>query len=194
MTDAFHREGLIPRLTKEETVAAAEAIGVPTYMCDLAIFQVLFRHPPLAKAVNDFLAVLLFKGDLDDRLRELVIMRVGWVTGSVYEWAQHWRIAPQFGVSEGDLMGVRDWENHDGFGSAERAVLAATDEALAGGPVTAETWAACERELGGPTELMELFTAIGAWSMISTVLRALEIPLEDDVDAWPPTGMGPETS
>jgi alkylhydroperoxidase family enzyme len=192
MTDVFHAEGRIPRLTKEEAVAAAAEIGVPDYMCDLAIFQVLFRHPPLAKAVNDFLGQLLFKGELDDRLRELIIMRVGWQTESAYEWAQHWRIAPRFGVDEPDLVGVRSWQDHDAFGPAERAVLQATDECLETGALSPETWKLCEEHVGGTEALLEVVTAIGAWQMISKILRSVEVPLEDDVDPWPPDGQGPQ--
>jgi hypothetical protein len=36
---------------------------------------------------------MLWHGKLDPRLRELVIMRIGWLTASDYEWTQHWRVA-----------------------------------------------------------------------------------------------------
>lgn len=42
-------------------------------------------------------------------MRELVIMRIGWVTGSVYEWTQHWGVATALGVDQADLLAVRDW-------------------------------------------------------------------------------------
>ena len=107
-------------------------------MADLSVFQVLLRHPSLARALNDLLTALLWRGRLDARLRELVIMRIGWVTGSLYEWTQHWRVATGLGVVEADLVAVRDWKAH-GFGPAERAVLAATDETLATGTISADT-------------------------------------------------------
>ncbi|MGZ8764800.1 MAG: carboxymuconolactone decarboxylase family protein [Acidimicrobiia bacterium] len=184
-------ESRIPRLPQEEAVAVAEGIGVPAYVADLSIFQVLLRHPGLAKPVNDFLSWLLLHGTLDARLRELVIMRIGWRTRSHYEWAQHWRIAGHFGVSEADLVGVRDWAAQDSFGPAERAVLAATDETLSDGVVSEATWRTCEEHAGGTDALLELVTVIGGWQMISTILRTLEIPLESGVAAWPPDGRPP---
>jgi alkylhydroperoxidase family enzyme len=135
---------------------------------------------------------MLWEGILDSRLRELAIMRIGWLTGSEYEWTQHWRVALGIGVTAEDLLGVRDWSAHDAFGPAERAVLAATDEVVRDGAVSAPTWAACERDLGLDNPgLIELVTVIGAWRMVASILRSLEVPLEDGVASWPPDGQPP---
>jgi alkylhydroperoxidase family enzyme len=185
-------EARVPRITAEESTAAAEAAGVPDYMAGLSIFRVLLNHPALAKAVHDLLATMLWHGVLDPRLRELVIMRIGWLTACDYEWTQHWRVALGLGVSEEDLLGVRDWPEHAAFGAQERAVLAATDDVVREGAVSAETWSACECELGADrAALIELVTAIGTWRMISTLLHSLDIPLEDGVASWPPEGQPP---
>lgn len=119
-------------------------------------------------------------------------MRIGWLTACDYEWTQHWRVASGLGVSAEDLLGVRDWRSHDGFGPAERAVLAATDDVVRDGAVSADSWAACEHELHGDTTvLIELVTAIGAWRMVASILHSLEVPLEDGVSSWPPDGVSP---
>ena len=184
-------EARIPRLPADEARVAAAAAGVPVMMADLSVFQVLLRHPALAGALHAPLSLLLWRGSLDARLRELVIMRIGWATGSVYEWTQHWWVARGLGVSAEDLLGVRDWRAYQGFGPAERAVLAATDEVLDDGAVTAPTWAECEQHVGGPEELLELIAAIGNWRMFSTLLRSLDVPLEEGTDPWPPDGARP---
>ncbi|MCV7260361.1 carboxymuconolactone decarboxylase family protein [Mycobacterium shimoidei] len=182
----------LPLLPPDEAKAAADEAGVPDYMAELAIFQVLLNHPRLAGRVNDLLAAMLWHGILDARLRELVIMRIGWLTGSDYEWTQHWRVAQGLGVTPDDLLGVRDWRQYSGFGPAERAVLAATDDVVRDGAVSAESWAACKRELGAdPAVLIELVTAIGAWRMIASILRSLNVPLEEGLSSWPPDGQAP---
>jgi alkylhydroperoxidase family enzyme len=182
----------VPGLPPGEAKAAADEAAVPNYMAELSIFQVLLNHPPLARAINDLLATMLWHGALDPRLRELVIMRIGWLTACDYEWTQHWRVASRLGVAPADLVGVRDWRTYDGFGPAERAVLAATDDVVRDGVVSAESWAACERELQGDTTvLIELVAAIGAWRMVASILRSLEVPLEEGVSSWPPDGRSP---
>lgn len=186
MTDAR-----VPVLSPEEARAVAEAAGVPAAIASLSVFRVLLRHPALAKALYDLLAVLLWTPRLDARLRELVIMRIGWATGSVYEWTQHWRIARDAGVADADLLAVRDWRGHPGYGPAERAVLAATDETLATGTIGDAAWAACRAALAHPEPLLELVVAIGNWRLFSSMLRSLEVPLEAGVAPWPPEGRSP---
>ncbi|MGA9490639.1 MAG: carboxymuconolactone decarboxylase family protein [Mycobacterium sp.] len=185
-------EARVPRLPVDEAKAAADEAGVPDYMAELAIFQVLLNHPKLASGLNDLLARMLWQGKLDTRLRELAIMRIAWLTACEYEWSQHWRVAQGLGVSADDLAGVRDWQSYEAFGPGEQAVLAATDDVVRDGVVSAQSWAACKQEFGSdPATLVELVTAISAWRMVSSILKSLEVPLEDDVVSWPPDGQSP---
>ena len=181
----------VPMLSVEQARKVAESMQIPEPVAELNIFRLLLNHPRLAKRVNDLLMTLLFRGKLDARLRELVIMRLGWATGSDYEWTQHWRIARQLGIAEEDLLAVRDWRADDRFGEAERAVLAATDETLERGAISSETWARCRAHVGGTEELLELTAAIGTWRLVSSLLRSLQVPLEDGVESWPPDGRTP---
>jgi len=184
-------EPRIPLLSEQDAKQAAKEAGVAEAVASLNIFRILLRHPKLAKQVNDLLMTLLFRGQLDARLRELVIMRIGWSTGSVYEWTQHWRIALGLGVTEEDLLAVRDWRAHTHWSPGDRAILAATDDTLEHGAVSAATWAECEAALPDVEERLELLGAIGAWRMVSQILRSLEVPLEEGVAAWPPDGAAP---
>jgi alkylhydroperoxidase family enzyme len=175
----------------DDARAAARAVDLPEYLADLEVFRTLLRHPTLAAGFNAWLAPLLLKGRLDPRLRELIIMRLGWTTGSVYEWTQHWRIATALGVPEEDLLAVRNWRRYDRFGPAERTVLAATDDVVARGVIGDETWAECERVLTTVEERLELVAVTAGWWMVSSMLRSLRVPLEEGVAPWPPDGVAP---
>jgi len=182
-------------LSLEDARKAASDVGVAEAFAELNIFRLLLRRPRTAKALADLLVSLLFRGELDDRLRELVIMRIGWATGSDYEWTQHWAIAQErFGVSAEELLALREWRASDRFGPVERAVLTATDETLETGTLSAGTFSECAQQLGGPNELVELVAAIGTWRLVSQLTRSLEIPLEAGVDSWPPDGKRPPVS
>ena len=191
MSQNTAKEPRIERLSVEAARAAAEGASVPAQMAELNVFRVLLHHPTLTRAITGLLTTLLFRGKLDARLRELVIMRIGWKTASVYEWSQHWRVAIQLGVSKEDLLAVREWRDSERFGGAERAVLAATDETLEQGTISAETWKECRAHVGGTEELLELVAAIANWRLFSSLLRSLEIPLEEGGEAWPPDGATP---
>lgn len=182
------------RLGADEAKRVGSEVGLPATMAELAVFQVVLNDPPVAGALSELLLTLLSKGRLDPRLRELVIMRIGWVTGSEYEWTQHWRVARLLGVEADDLLAVRDWRRSERLGPAERAVLAATDETLEMGRISAPTWAECAAALDHDDgQLVELVIAIGNWMLFSSLLRSLEVPLEEGVDPWPPDGLRPET-
>ena len=181
----------VPRLSEEDAKAVAAEHKVIEAYAELAIFQVLLQTPRYAKHLSDTLTDLLFRGALDMRLRELIIMRLGWVTGSVYEWTQHWRIAQDLGVPADDLVAVREGPLAARWGDAERAVLRATDETVADGAISAETWAALEAVLPTTEERIEVVAVIGCWRMVSSILRSLDVPLEDGVEPWPPDGVAP---
>jgi alkylhydroperoxidase family enzyme len=183
----------IEPLEAEEALARAREAKVLEPMAELNVFRTLLHQPQVAKQINDLLITLLFKSRLDARLRELVILRIGWVTGSDYEWTQHWRVALQLGIPEADLRGVRDWQDHPGFSAADRAVLAATDETLVEGRVGDVTWAALERELASTEERIELVASIGCWHLISQMLQTLGVEVEEGVESWPPDGRRPTT-
>lgn len=185
-------EQRMPYLAAEEAKKRAEQADLSPQLAELNIFRTLLHNPPLAKAASDLLLTLLFKSSLDHRLRELVIMRIGWATDAVYEWTQHWKIAlEQFGCTEEDLLALRDWQNAPHFGPAERAVLQATDEILDEGCISDATWQQCEASLGEELTRMELVTSIATWHWISQVTRSLGVTLEDGVEAWPPDGKTP---
>lgn len=182
----------IPMLEIDEARRRAIERDIPENMAELSVFRIALHQPGVAVALNGMLHELLWKGVLDARLRELIIMRIGWATGSQYEWTQHWRVARLLDVPERDLLAVRDWEAADHFGPQELAVLAATDETLVDGTISDATWAQCRSAFDDdPAVLVELVAAIGNWRLFSALLLSLDVPLEDGVDPWPPDGAAP---
>ena len=193
MSDHDEVEGRIVRLSIDEARSRATAADLPETLSELSVFRIALTNPVIAKAVSQQLLALLYRGRLDPRLRELAIMRIGWSTGSEYEWTQHWRVATELGMQPEDILGVREWTTHSGYGGIERAVLAATDEVLASGIISDGTWQSLRDELDDDGVLFELVVAIGNWQLFSNLLRTLKVPLEDGVQPWPPDGRRPAT-
>lgn len=180
----------VPMLAKEEARIIGKEAGVPSTMAGLNVFRILSQHPTLAGVVAQQLAMLLYRGNkLDDRLRELIIMRIGWRTGAMYEWTQHWPIALRVGLTEEEILAVRDPDNATCLGAAERSVISATDDVLNKGSITNESWQACAGFLKTHEERLELVAAICNWNTFSILLKSLNIPLEEGTEAWPPDGV-----
>jgi alkylhydroperoxidase family enzyme len=182
----------IPLLDTEAAIEAASEVGVPKMLAKLSIFRSVLHQKKYSKALSDLLMCLLSGENLPHRLRELIIMRIGWTTGSVYEWAEHWRIAQFiFEVPQDDLLAVRDWEGYPGFDERDRAVLKAVDDTVRLGTISQQVWGELAA-LFDEVTLVELVGAIGTWSMVSFILRTLEVPLDDGDSPWPPDGVGPQ--
>lgn len=176
----------------KDALRLGSEMGIKEVQAGKNAFRTLAHHPDLVRHLYGLLIMLSTRNKLDSRLRELIIMRIGWTTGSEYEWFQHYRIATtQAVVTPDELLAVRDWRKSDLFGPADRAVLAAVDDTRAHGKVSDAVWAECERQLREPAVLIEMVVAIGNWIMISQILQSLRVPLEEGGVPWPPDGNGP---
>jgi alkylhydroperoxidase family enzyme len=181
----------IAMLSPDESLRVAKELGLHEPIARLNIFRTLFHRPKTAKAISDLLLSLLFDSALGHRRRELIILRIGWVTGSEYEWTQHWPLAQQmFGCTAEEVLAVRDWHRAACFDAVDRAVLTATDELLDTGDLSDETWRACIEGLGRDAAI-DMVAAIATWLLVSKLARGLRVPLEDGVEGWPPDGRVP---
>jgi alkylhydroperoxidase family enzyme len=81
---------------------------------------------------------------LDDRQREIVILRSAFLKQSTYEWHQHVRIARGVGMSDAEINGTTDWQGADVFSEGDRVLLAYVDS-MAQGRASDETFAALSK-------------------------------------------------
>ena len=107
----------VPMVSPERARELGEAMGMPARRTGSEAFRVVANNPGVARVAFTQLMQLLENNKLDTRLRELMIMRIGWVTGSAYEWTQHWRVATTAGIPPEDILAVRDWRNSDRLGA-----------------------------------------------------------------------------
>ena len=174
-----------------ESAEVAEAAGVPGYFADVNLYRALLGHPELAKLVADLVVFLWRRSSLEGRLRELVIMRLAWLTGCEYEWAHHWPMALRAGLTEPELLALRGEWASDGFRDADAAVLAATDETILDGAVSDGTWRRLDELLGDTPRVLELLATISTWRTVSELVRSMGVPLEEGFNPWPPDGRAP---
>src|SRR4051794_16726397 len=178
----------VPMVSLEHARELGEAMGLPARRTQSEAFRVLANNPGVARVAYSQLMQLLENNRFDTRLRELMIMRIGWVTGSAYEWTQHWRVATTAGIPPEDILAVRGWRNSSPLTAAGRAILAATHECLAGGSITDAGWEEVAKHVADPGQQVEFVIAMGNWMMFSLLFRNLRIPLAEGVTIWPPDG------
>ena len=179
----------VPMVSVERARDLGEAMGMPARRTQSEAFRTVANNPGVARVAFSQLMQLLENNKFDTRLRELMIMRIGWVTGSAYEWTNHWRVATTAGIPPEDILAVRDWRNSDRLTAADKAILAATDESLAGKSISDETWPEVAIHVPDPAQQVEFVIAMGNWMMFSLLFRNLRIPLAEGIAIWPPDGL-----
>jgi alkylhydroperoxidase family enzyme len=180
----------LPLLDIEDARAAAERIGIDPKYLTQPIWTMLLARPKYARALYQVLTDLLFRSTIPPRLRELLIMRIGWATAAEFEWAQHWDVATRAGVAPNDLLAVRDWQAAERFSDADRAALAAADDVVANGVVGDASWAGLRSHFTEP-ELLEIVAVLATWHYVSVLVRSLRVPLDEGMTPWPPDGTAP---
>jgi 4-carboxymuconolactone decarboxylase len=86
----------VPRLPKEEYTDESREVqafwGEPDAWENGSatnIIQIMAQHPDLGKAYNAWGWHLLVTNTVPPKHRELIILRVGWLKKSEYEWHNH---------------------------------------------------------------------------------------------------------
>jgi 4-carboxymuconolactone decarboxylase len=169
-----------PSAEARETLAKLPALdGRP-----LNIFTTLAHHPLLLRRYIALGGVFLAFNQLPAREREIVILRVAWRTGSVYEFGQHTRIGLASGLDDDDIARIAS-DGSQGWAPGEAALLQAVDDLQAVDRVADQTWA----ELSGrytEAELLELLALIGFYRMTAGILNSAGVEAEPGVAGWPP--------
>jgi alkylhydroperoxidase family enzyme len=150
----------------------------------LNIFRTLAQHPKLMKRWLVFGNHVLGRSSLPPRERELVILRIGWLCRSPYEWGQHVRIALASGLSQAEIDRIPSGPDAAGWSDLERALLRATDELHADAFISDATWAALAGGLD-THQLMDLIFTVGQYNLVSMALNSLGVQPEPGLPAFP---------
>lgn len=138
--------------------------GDPRDPMNFDILGVLARHPAMARDFMTYNAFLLQRGELPLRLRELAILRLAHTRRSAFFWGEHVRVATTGGLPESDI--TRLAAGNDGFDGIDRLVLEATDELLARGRGSSESWRRLVEGIG-THQAMELIFVVGTYAMLA---------------------------
>lgn len=120
---------------------------------------------------------LLRKGRLDPILREMVILRIGQLCGSDYEWHQHVSVARAVGMPEETIAAIQA-ERFSELPPQARAALKVAEEIKILSGARAETIDHAKSHFSDE-ELVELCLLAGYYIMTAGLLLSLDIEIED---------------
>ena len=147
----------------------------------------LANEPNLFVAFQAMAHVILFKGSVAERDREIAIIRTGALTRSEYEWGMHVSIF-------GERCGLDERQIHEltvggmtdpRWTEQEKLIVRMVDELHHCSTISDATWQAMQTRWSH-AQILELIFATSFYHMAAFFLNSMAVPLEDGARRFPP--------
>ncbi|MCX7273287.1 MAG: carboxymuconolactone decarboxylase family protein [Burkholderiales bacterium] len=162
--------------TPEQTELAAPMIARDKM---LNIFRTLLNHPA---AMRGFMGwgsyVLSKKNTLPAREREIAVLRTGFLCRSGYEWTQHVPIGLRAGLTEAEIVAIKQGADAPGWSAADAAIIRACDDLHRGQFVTEPVWQALCAHFQ-PRQCMDVVFTVGQYTQVSMLLNTFGVQLDE---------------
>jgi 4-carboxymuconolactone decarboxylase len=181
--DSFSHRPTTPRLAplgaENRTEAQSKMLASRP---DYNIYKTLAHHPDLYARWSPLGQFLLNGSSLPPREREIVMLRMGWLCQSEYEWSQHARIAKSSaGMSDEEVHRIAEGPDAAGWSDFERALLRMVDELRYDTMISDATWQALRTKYSDQQIMESLFTA-AQYQLVSMALNSLGVQLDPELD------------
>jgi 4-carboxymuconolactone decarboxylase len=142
------------------------------------VYKLLLHSPVVAEIWLSLINAVRWKVDLDGRLREIVIVRIGYLNRCAYVVNQH---VPELTTPEGltkeECDALADWRASSFFNERERAALAYADAVTREIDVPEAVFTELRAHFN-ERQIVELTVLIGVYNMHTRVGQALQIDPE----------------
>lgn len=143
------------------------------------IFRTLVQAPGAFEELMGWTFYILSRrNSLPGREREIVVLRIGYLCRSGYEWTQHAAHGLRMGLTEEEVSRIKLGPEAPGWSEADTALLRASDELHRDQFVTDSTWAALNRHFSSRQCMDVVFTA-GQYTQISMMLNTFGVQLDE---------------
>ncbi|MDB5724520.1 MAG: carboxymuconolactone decarboxylase [Novosphingobium sp.] len=173
-------------MTEEATEMVREIremfnIPLDQHIPDVSLIQL--RHTGLFRVQMNLGIEVAGKSSIPPHDRELIIMRVAWLTRTPFEWSEHAVIGKRFGLTGEEIERIIDGSSAPGWDEHEAAVLRATEELLGDYCIADGTWDVLARSWPDKA-LMEMPLLVGHYVLTAFQANSLKIPLEPGKDGF----------
>ena len=141
------------------------------------VFVTFVRNPPGDRLRGGVTGHILNSTTLAVRQRELLLMRIGVLCRSEYEWAAHSRLGRRAGMTDADVDRIVAGPDSASGDPIEVAMLRATDELYRDDVISESTWATLARTLN-TKQLLDLLVAVGGYRGVSMAINSAGVQLD----------------
>ncbi|MCA8929216.1 MAG: carboxymuconolactone decarboxylase family protein [Alphaproteobacteria bacterium] len=143
------------------------------------VIQTMMHHPDLLRRWMPFFGHCLHKCELSLRERETVMLRIGRLCGSGYEWAQHRPIALERGLSAAEIAAIADGT----LGGREGLLVEAVNQLHRTSMIDDALWARLS-DAYSLQQILDLIFICGQYRMVSCALNTLAVQLDDYLEPY----------
>ena len=169
---------------EDEAIAPEARAALAAWWPPFNIHRVLAHSPATLSAWMTFGAHILRNNTLDERLRELVVLRVAWNARSAYEWGQHAGLSRRLGIPEEDIARVTAGPDAPGWNNLESALLRGVDAMMASHAIDRDTYAAIAAALT-PEQLIDYVLLVAEFILVALTLNVFQVETDPGLPPWP---------
>ena len=147
------------------------------------VIKTLIRYPELFKAWLGFANHVMFNSSLAPRDREIVILRIGWLCQSGYEFGQHILIGRDAGLNDGEIKAIAEGDSAANWSEAEQSLIRATDELHADAFIGDATYAELQEHYD-EKQILDIIFAVGQYNMVSMALNSTGVQLDEGIPEY----------
>jgi alkylhydroperoxidase family enzyme len=150
------------------------------------IFLTQARHPEMSKKWGVFSDYILNGSTLPPRDRELLILRIGWLCRSEYEFGQHSRIGMKAGLSQEEVERITKGPEAPGWSLFDAALIKAADELHSQALISDATWGVLAQTYD-EKQMIDVIMTVGQYNLVSMFLNSAGVQLDQKVTGFPKT-------
>lgn len=165
----------IPYVTEETIPEGAKDIFAK--LAPMNIFKMMAHSGKMLDKYIRFGNFILAKGELDPVLREIAILRVGYVSEAGYETYQHERIGKDLDMSDDLIDGIKQGPAAAIFNPLERLVMLFCDDLIENVRASDATFDPLLEHMSY-AQLQELTMTIGYYMMTCRFLETFDVDIE----------------
>src|SRR6185295_2880807 len=149
---------------------------------DYNVYKTLAHHVDLYNRWSPLGRFVMTESSLPPREREMVMLRMGWLCQSEYEWAQHARIAKtQAGLTNEDIHRIAEGPTAAGWSEFDRTLLRMVDELRYETMISDATWQALRTKYSVQQVIEATYTA-SQYQLVSMALNTLGVQLDPGLE------------
>jgi 4-carboxymuconolactone decarboxylase len=167
----------VPPLTDAELDDEQRELLAQGRSGQMNIFRTLVRHPDLYKSWMRFGHHVLVKSTLDAREREILILRIGHLCDSGYEFHQHTVIGKRVGLTDAEIAQIKAGPSAPAWSAFDRALGQAADELHEDACLSDATWQALSARYD-TRQMLDLIFTVGQYNLVSMALNSLGVQIE----------------